>query len=173
MSERYTESSYDHVSTKMRAKAIDKIIGEPTIVTYGILEDQLAVMASTIKTSHAAWGGKHGHLPLVVGTAKYVTITTIDTHVTTRQVKPAAVDPAIDGNTTNFKRLKKTRKWDIKIREFELQEEVDDVLKECIIESVDEQYIDELKKDYVGHADETTKTLLSQIKTTWYKITTR
>ena len=60
-----SQTTQDYVTSKMRTKTIEKMIGEPTIVSYGILEDQLAVMASTVKTTQ--WGRKHGHLALVVG----------------------------------------------------------------------------------------------------------
>ena len=37
---------------------------------------------------------------------------------------------------------------------------------------MEEDYLGELKKDYVGYSDETAKSLLNNIKTTWCKITT-
>ena len=57
------------VEQKLRNKPVDKLLGEPTFVTYGILEDQVAVAASAVKTSQ--WGGKHGHLALIVNKVKY------------------------------------------------------------------------------------------------------
>ena len=39
------------VEQKLRNKPVDKILGKPTIVTYSILEDQVAVAASAVKTS--------------------------------------------------------------------------------------------------------------------------
>ena len=54
----------EFVEQKLRNKPVDKLLGEPTIVTYGILEDQVAVSASAVKTSQ--WGRKHGHLALIV-----------------------------------------------------------------------------------------------------------
>ena len=80
-------------------------MGKPTIVTYGILEDQVAVAASAIKTSQ--WGGKHSHLALIINKAKYRLITTMATSSVDRQVKPAGTDPNIDvkqatSNTSNF-----------------------------------------------------------------------
>ena len=42
------------------------------------------------------------------------------------------------------------RAQDEKIRGFQLQEETDEQLKEKIIEAVDEEYLGELKKYYVG-----------------------
>ena len=56
------------VEQKLRNNPVYKLLGEPTIVTYGILEDQVTVAASAVKTSQ--WGGKHGHLKLIVNEAK-------------------------------------------------------------------------------------------------------
>ena len=107
------------VEKKLRNKPVDKLLGEPTIVTYGILEDQVAVAASAFKTSQ--WGGKHGHLELISNEAKYCLITATTTNSVDRQLKPAGTDPNIDGKTSNFKRIKLLRAQDEKIREFHLQ----------------------------------------------------
>ena len=40
------------------------------------------------------------------------------------------------------------------------------------IEAVNEEYLGELKKDYVGCSDETAKTPLTHLRTTWCRITT-
>ena len=37
---------------------------------------------------------------------------------------------------------------------------------------MDEKYLDELKKDYVGYSDENAKSLLTHLKIMWCKITT-
>ena len=50
----------EFVEQKLRNKPVDKLLGEPTIVIYGILEYQVPVAASSVKTSQ--WGGKHSHL---------------------------------------------------------------------------------------------------------------
>ena len=72
-----------------------------------------------------------------------------------RQVKPAGTDPNIDGKTSNFERIKLSRARDEKIREFHLQEDTDEQLKETIIEDVEEEYLGKLKKDYVRYSDKT------------------
>ena len=123
-------------------------MGEPTIITYGILEDQVAVAASAVKTSH--WGGKHGHLLLIVNEAKYRLITATTTIIVNRQVKPAGADPNIDGKPSNIEHIKLSRAQYEKTREFHLQAETDEQLKEKIIKAVEEEYLGELKKDYVG-----------------------
>ena len=87
-------------------------MGEPTIVTYGILEDRIAVAVSAVKTSK--WGGKNSHLALIVNKAKYHLITATTTSIVYRQVKPAGTDPNIDGKTSNFERIKLSRAKDEK-----------------------------------------------------------
>ena len=150
-------------------KPVDKLLGEPTFVTYGILEDQVAVAVSAVKKLQ--WGEKHGHLALIVKEAIY-RLFTAKTNSVGRQVKPAGTDPNIDGKTSNFERIKLSRAQYKKIREFHLQEETEKQLKENIIEAVEEEYLGEIKKDYVGYSDETAKSLRNHLKTKWCKITT-
>ena len=48
---------------------------------------------------------------------------------------------------------------------------MDEQLKEKIIEAVDEEYLGEVKKEYVGYSEETAKSLITHLKTMWCKIT--
>ena len=41
----------EFVEQKLWNKPVDKLLGKPTFVMYGILEDQVAVVASVVKTS--------------------------------------------------------------------------------------------------------------------------
>jgi len=166
-----TTATREYVASKMSAYNIDKIIGEPTLVTFKTLFDQLAVSAAAVKTNQ--WGGLHGHLPLLVSDAQFQTISGNVAAVTDKRNKPNRIDSRIDGATSNYHRLKFTREQDEKILDYHTQEEVDDAIKNLIIESVDPQYIEELKRDYVGYANETGKSMLAHIKSTWCKITTR
>ena len=88
-------------------------MGEPTFITYGILEDQVAVAASTVKK--LKWGKKHGHLALIVNEASYRLIPAT-TNSVDRHVKPAGTDPNIDRKTSNFKRIKLSRAQHERIR---------------------------------------------------------
>ena len=52
---------------------LDKIIGPPTTSTVNHLRQQIAKIAAAIKTT--SWGGRHGHLALVLTDAKYRSVT--------------------------------------------------------------------------------------------------
>jgi hypothetical protein len=55
-------------------------------------------------------------------------------------------------------------------KEFKLQEAVTTIGELCIIDSVEEQYVEELNKDYFGYANQTIKTLLKHLCTKWCKV---
>jgi hypothetical protein len=50
-------------------------------------------------------------------------------------------------------------------KEFKLQEAVNTIGVQCIMDSVKEQYIKELNKDYFGYANQTIKKLLTHLRT--------
>ena len=51
-------------------------------------------------------------------------------------------------------------------------ENTDAKLKDLIIENVEDEYINDLKKKYIGYKIKTTKTFLAHIKQEWVKSTT-
>ena len=52
---------------------IDKIIGQPTNSTVNLLKHQVAKIAAVVKTTN--WGGRHGHLALVLDDDEYRIVT--------------------------------------------------------------------------------------------------
>ena len=136
------------VDQKLQNKPVDKLVGEPTIVTYGIPGDQVAVTTSAVKKPQ--WGGKHGHLSLIVNEAKYRLITTIATRAVERQVKPAGTDTNIDGKKNNFEHIKFSRAQGEKNQGVTTPGGDGRAAKRKIIEAVDEEYLGELKKTTWG-----------------------
>ena len=99
----------EFIEQKLRNKPVEKLMGKPTIVTYGILEYQVAVVASAVKTSQ--WGGKHVHLALIVNKAKYHLITTMAAIIVDIQVNlPALTQTStarqVTTNASNSRGLK-------------------------------------------------------------------
>jgi hypothetical protein len=58
-------------------------------------------------------------------------------------------------------------------KEFYLQEAVINIGVQCIIDCVEEQYIEELNEEYFGYANSTIKSVLHHLCTKWCKIMTR
>jgi hypothetical protein len=58
-------------------------------------------------------------------------------------------------------------------KEFDLQEAVTSIGVQRIIDCVEEQYVEELNKDYFGYANQTIKTLLDHLRTKWCKVMTK
>eukprot|EP00804_Cyclotella_cryptica_P012948 CCRYP_002296-RA/>CCRYP_002296-RA protein AED:0.87 eAED:0.41 QI:0/0/0/0.25/1/1/4/0/505 len=62
--------------------SIDKIIGQPSNSTVNLLKQQVAKIAAAVKTT--SWGGRHGHLALVLNDDEYRLVTGDATQTTTR-----------------------------------------------------------------------------------------
>ncbi len=58
-------------------------------------------------------------------------------------------------------------------KEFELQEAVTTIGVQCFINSVKEQYVEELNKYYFGYANQTIKMLLTHLRTKWCTVKTK
>ena len=57
--------------------------------------------------------------------------------------------------------------------EFWTQEAVDSItVGRIVTEIIDAPYVEELEEDYVGYANQTIKTVLTHLKTTWCTVTT-
>jgi len=59
------------VRAKIYTMPLDKIVGQPTTATANQLKEQIAKIAAAIKTTK--WGGRHGHLPLVLSGMEWQT----------------------------------------------------------------------------------------------------
>jgi len=56
---------------------------------------------------------------------------------------------------------------------FNLQEAITNIGVQCIIDSVEEQYVKDLTEDYFGYANQTIKSLLEHLCTNWCKVMTK
>ena len=88
-------------------------------------------------------------------------------------IKPVSIKPKIDDKLSPYKILTLQDKWETLQKEFDLQEAVTSIGVQRIIECVEEQYMEELNKDYFGYANQTIKTLLNHLRTKWCKVMTK
>jgi len=166
------------VRAKIYAMPLDKIVGQPTTATANHLKEQIAKIAAAIKTTK--WGGRHGHLPLVLSDTEWQTASGVGAtfpdgtaNNTDRQPQPPLIPAGLTNNMTHINRETIKSRHDLANINFWTQEAVDDISVERIVQDiVDEMYVEELDEDYVGYSNQTIKTILTHIKDNWCIITT-
>jgi hypothetical protein len=159
------------VNLIMAAKPLDVIVGQPTTATMDKMTEQMAQMVAPVKTT--AWGGLHGSLALILDNADYEIITKAVVKSTMRLGQPVLVNPKINDTTSQLDLLTLHAKTKRLQKEFNLQEAVTTIGVQCIIDSVEEQYIEELNEEYFGYANQTTKTIIDHLRTNWCKVMTK
>ena len=119
------------------------------------------------------WGGRHGHLALVINEADYRTVTGDATSIVDLQIAPPLIPAGLVNNMTITDRTRITATHAIANQEFWKQEAVNAIIVERIVsEIVDATYVEELEDDYVGYSGQTIKTIIAHIKREWCTVTT-
>ena len=155
----------------MSAKPLDIIVGQPTTESMDRMTEQMAQMVAPVKTT--AWGGLHGSLALVLDDTDYAIVTRGVITATNRVDQPPAVHPNIDDQTTQRELLRLQAETKKLQTAFDLQEAVTNIGVQRIIDSVEEQYVEELNEDYFGYANQTIKSVLAHLRTKWCKVMTK
>ena len=171
-------SVQEAIRTQIGTMAIDKIIGQPTTTSVNNLKEQIAKIAASVKTTK--WGGRHGYLPLVLDNTEWQTASGHGTTLpngnpnnTDRLTKPPLVPVGLTSTMSISARLAITNKDDRDKAEFWTQEAIDSItVGRIVTEIIDAPYVEELEEDYVGYANQTIKTVLTHLKTTWCTVTT-
>jgi hypothetical protein len=149
------------VNLIMAAKPLNTIVGQLTTKSMDQMMEQILQMVTLVKTT--AWGGLHGSLTLALNDVNYATVTRQAVKSTDRLVQPPAVNPAIKDDTPQRELLCLQAETKDLQKGFELQEAVTNIGVQCIIDSVEEQYLKELNEDYFGYANQTIKSLLAHL----------
>ncbi len=139
-------SVHTTVNLIMAAKPLDVIVGQPTMASMDKMTEQMAQMVMPVKTT--AWGSLHGSLALVLDNADYEIITKVVVKSTTHLGQPALVNPKINVTSSQLNLLTLQAKTKRLQKEFNLQEAVTAIGVQCILGSVEEQYIEELNEEY-------------------------
>ena len=156
----------------MAAKPLDVIVGQPTTETMNKMVEQMAQMVALVKTT--AWGGRHGSLALVLNDADYSSITKAKITSTTPVNQPDTINKSITATSTPLEILTFQEEMKKLQKEFDLQEAVANFGVQCIIDSVEEQHIEELNEEYFGYTNSTSiKSVLHHLQTNWCKVMTR
>ncbi len=131
----------------------------------------MAQMVAPVKTT--AWGGRHGSLALVLDNTDYSSITKARITSTKPVTQPDGINKGITATSTPLKILTFQEEMKKLQKEFDLQEAVTNIGVQRIIDSIEEQYIEELNKEYFGYANSTIKNVLHHLQTNWCKVMTR
>ncbi len=155
----------------MAAKPLNVIVRQPTTETMNKMVEQMAQMVAPVKIT--AWGGCHRSLALVLDNMDYSSITKACITSTKPVTQPDAINKGIAATSTPLKILTFQQEMKKLQKEFDLQEAVTNIGVQHIIDSIKEQYIEELNKEYFGHANNTIKNVLHHLQTNWCKVMTR
>jgi hypothetical protein len=156
------------IRAKFDAATITRIVGQPSLTSVRLLVDELAKIVAGCKTSK--WGGKHGHLKVVLGKDKYRLVLAqpeLDCTVVGKpSIAPTDFVAGDDANSVEKKKAAHKILW----REYQMQEAVNEIGVEKIVEAVDAQYVEQLEAEYVGYTGVTIFSMLKHLRT-WYKVT--
>jgi uncharacterized membrane protein YgcG len=128
-------------------------------------------MVAPVKTT--AWGGLHGSLALILDDTDYATVTKNIVTLLAPLSKLTTINPKINELSNPYAILTLQEEMKTLPKEFELQEAVTTIRVQRIIDSIKEQYVKELNKDYFGYANQTIKRLLTHLHTNWCKVITK
>ena len=154
-------SVHQTVSLIMAAKPLDVIVDQPTTDTMNKMVEQMAQTVARVKTS--VWGGLHGSFALVLDDVNYTTITKGTVTSTAPVAQPDAVNKKITTTSTPLENITLQEETKKLLREFDLQEVVTNIGLQQIVNSVEEQYIEELNEEYFGYANNTIKGVLHHL----------
>ena len=142
-----------------------KIIGEPTYQSIKALHDHLKDNASCITCTLG--GGAHGHLALVLDPGLYHQITG-NNFVVPANPGPHAIIPT--GTNLNVQR-QLIRNFETENFVYQTCTRTDQALKQQLLESVDDTYVEALQDPHTGYSQVTTLQLLQHLSTTYGNVT--
>eukprot|EP00804_Cyclotella_cryptica_P027936 CCRYP_003833-RA/>CCRYP_003833-RA protein AED:0.57 eAED:0.47 QI:0/-1/0/1/-1/1/1/0/133 len=122
---------YEAIRAIVTPLPLDKIIGQPTTSTVNHLQQQIAKIVAAVKTR--SWGGRHGHLALMLIDAKYCTVTGNPDIAIDRLPMPLIVTMGLTNTTTHTNRVSITGLHNLACQEFWKQEAVDALIVDKIV----------------------------------------
>ena len=139
-------SVHQTVSLIMVAKSLDVIIGQLTMETMNKMVEQMAQIVAPVKTT--AWEGHHGSLAHVLDHADYSSVTKAKITSTKPVNQPDNINKGITAFLLSPLEILTFQEETKKLqKEFDLQEAVTNIGVQHIIDSVEEQYIEELNEE--------------------------
>jgi len=165
----YTSASAQ-IATAIKATldtfSITRIDQNPTIRSMKQLKLELCTMAAAIES--AKTGGKFGHMYVILTEKEYRKATSNETATVTMLKKPPDVNPKFKSvdkkDLTRFVSMELEAETKMEMTAYITQEEVSKEIARRMVESIDIEFIEELKNEYTGFANETPKTFITHME---------
>jgi len=160
-----TSTSTSSPALTFTHKELTKIPGKPTNTTLKKLKKEVYANARAIPSTRG--GGNHGHLGIVMDDAAYLTLAGQAFDLPAHP-GPAPVHQA---NPTAAQIAENNRVYNATLDELKLATNVENAIKNQIVEAVDSLYFDDLEDADFGFANVTIPTMLTHLQDTYGKLT--
>ena len=148
-----------------QAHKVSKLEGDISPADIDKLEEELAEISTTVKSSYFPEGSKYGHLPMVIPQDKVRTLVADPVYIYSAQGDPGAYDPLAANNNTASQREQQVAVHEEKRTTYEIGLGVAEGLKELIVYAAGRDALDPLKKKYIGFGDTDPHAMLKFLRT--------
>jgi hypothetical protein len=163
----------EDIINRIGAKTVTKIHGTPTLDDVDILQDELAKIAASVKTSLIQEGPKYGHLATMISEQEYCDLINDQTWIKAEPTDPGMYDASITIATTELRKAQKLSAFKIKKKDYEIYLGLNEALRTKITETVDEQFITALDAEWIGYAGSTPLEMITHLRDNVCKISNR
>jgi len=150
------------IKAKLDTFSITRVDQLPTIRSIKQLKLELCTMAAAIDSVKT--GGKFGHMYVILTEKEYRAATSSKTSTVAMLTKPPDVNPKFstkkEEDLTRFRFLELENKTKVAMTAYITQEEVSKEIARRMVESIDIEFIEELKSEYTGFLNETPKSFI-------------
>ena len=150
------------VQKKVAEQTVTKIVGQPTIQSIDLLEEELIAIAASIATPLG--GGDNGHAAMLMENDEYMAEFAVPQPGFVPPVNPGVypVGPFPPGT-----RAEREAEHDNLVDVYQTYLGVGEGLKDLIREAVEEDYYIELKQERVGYLRTTAKEMITHLRSRW------
>ena len=147
------------------------MVDPPTTEKMDATTEQLAKSMVGVHINATDWAaGKFGCLPLALEDDDLKIATDSALVSNTRLPKPATIHPDIQDDTGQIDLLHLTNEQDKRWAAYHIKEIANEIGVAMLVVNVEDQYLIELNKQYVGFKNQTPLTILVHLTKTWVRV---
>ena len=155
----------------MEDRPLDMMVGPLTTEKMEAITEQLAKSMAGVRINATDWAaGKFGCLPLALEDDDLKISMNSALVSNARLPEPATIHPEIQDGTGQIDLLRLTKVQDERWAAYQIQEAATEIGVAMLVANVDDQYLIELNKLYVGFRNQTPLTILEHLTKTWVRV---